>query len=497
MRSLRRAAAVGAIAAAAIGGLVASQIGAAAAPGVSGARSAKAAEKSAWTDSIGNKVEFSSPAFGMDGKTPIIAVGSYSGYVYVVNAATGQEMPGWPRPAIMFKGDQPSAIESSPAIANLDGPNKPPSIIVGVGSLSVPNQNGGLIAWHMDGKVRFVFHTLKRVQPGATQYDSEVFATPAVGPLQGPGSMDIVFGSYDRFMYALTKNGYLLHGFPVNRADTIWSSAALVDPNGSGHDDIIMGGDATGGRFYHCIGGWIVNYGYDNKTREPVINWQHCMGQSIWSSPAIGYLSNTSKQLALVVGASWNHVYETNPATKELFAYYVKSGKRVPGWPVKTVGASFGSPAIVHLLPGRPPVVVTTDCAGCGEAVAQEWTGGGKPLWTSILSDKYEVLGSPVVANVDGGYIQNVLVGITTGLQVIEGDSPKVIETIDSACRMANSPAVFQLPQPTKKFPSGWGVALACTFRGAHLTTYPIPAPKNPPQWPQWRGNAAKTGYIP
>ena len=58
----------------------------------------------------------------------------------------------------------------------------------------------------------------------------------------------------------------MVPGFPVNRADTIWSSAALVDTSHTGRDDIIMGTDASG--FDGCRGGWLVDYRYLRRRPE-------------------------------------------------------------------------------------------------------------------------------------------------------------------------------------------------------------------------------------
>ena len=192
---------------------------------------------------------------------------------------------------------------------------------------------------------------------GATNRETSttsVFATPAVGDVQGNGQQDIVFGSYDHYIYALNPYGKLLPGFPIDRADTIWSSPALVDYAHNGRDDIIMGGDASGlagldGK--PCFGGWLTDYRYSPRTRSPHLIWQVCVGQTVWSSPAIGVINSTHR-LAVVVGTSFNPAYRESRATDELFAYYLANRAPVPGWPVKTVGPSFGSPAIASLTPG-------------------------------------------------------------------------------------------------------------------------------------------------
>src|SRR5579872_2369051 len=296
-----------------------------------------------WSQSIGTQVTYSSPAYGYDEGTPIVAATSWNGRVFVFDAVTGAPMPGWQggQAATLYPG-QTAPINSSPTIANLDGPNEPPSIIVGFGSERRGTTNGGVMAWNMDGTVRFRFHTLDN-------FDASVFSTPAVGPVTAPGRDDIVFGSYDHYIYAITPAGRLVPGFPIQRADTIWSSPALV-PTSSGVDDIVIGGDSTGLKGpsgLPCYGGWLTDYRWVPAKRAPVLRWEHCIGQSVWSSPAIGVINSTNRAVA-VVGTSFNPVYASDPATHELFAFYVGTGRPVPGWPVQPEGASFPSPVIAN-----------------------------------------------------------------------------------------------------------------------------------------------------
>ena len=82
--------------------------------------------------------------------TTVIVAGDEDGRVYVINAATCQEMPGWPRPMAAPAG-QHAAIESTPTVAYLDGPNSPPSIIVGSGSTWVSTNVGEIEAFSWDG----------------------------------------------------------------------------------------------------------------------------------------------------------------------------------------------------------------------------------------------------------------------------------------------------------------------------------------------------------
>ena len=451
-------------------------------------------------------MQFSSPTYGSIGGVPVVAAGSLDGRVYLFDAVTGAAMPGWSggRPAVMFAGQAPSAIDSSPTFAYLDGPEKPPSIVVGVGSQSVKDQNGGLIAWNADGRVRFVFHTkhtFDQWRGENADYDNSVFATPAVGHVQGNGQEDIVFGSFDHYIYALGPSGRLLPGFPIQRADTIWSSAALVS-TGKGPDEIVMGGDATGFRTpkgVPCYGGWVTDYQYSPALRRPRLLWERCIGQSVWSSPAVGVI-NSTKRLAVVVGTSFNGAYSSNAATHELFAFYLSNGAGVKGWPVQTIGPSFGSPVIARLTPRSAPVVVSSSCAACshGPAEVEEWNGAGRRLWARAVSSRYEMMASLAVANVTGSGPQDVLVGDTSGVWVLNGETGSLAAPgpFPDGCRLFNTPAVFRVS--SARVPSGWELVLSCTKPGAAaVEAYALAhAPDQAPSWPEWRQNSAHTGYA-
>ena len=461
-----------------------------------------------WTDQVGTETGFTSPTFATIDGVRAVVVASLNGEVYVVNAITGVALPGWPEKADIT-GSTPTAIESSPAIAYLDGPSEPPTIIVGAGSQSIEYQNGGVIAFYATGRVRFVFHTKDTfAQWKNAKNDNSVFATPAVADVQGNGEQDIVFGSYDHFVYALTPSGSLVPGFPIQRADTIWSSPVLVDSSRTGRDDIIMGGDASGYEnqaHQKCFGGWVTDYRYSTSARAPELVWERCVGQTVWSSPAIGLINpgpgNPGNEAAVVVGTSWYPGYSSNPATNQIFAFYVGNGNTVPGWPVTASGPTFGSPVIAEMYSGGPPVVISTSCAACmhGPSVITEWLGTGRILWTTNLSSQYEILSSPSVVNVTGTGNNDVLVGANSGVIVLDGGTGKFLYSTNLAglgpsCRVDDTAAVS--PVRGEGAPaSGWELAFSCTRNGnAWLYAYPLPAVPDSVAYPEWRANPARTG---
>ncbi len=458
----------------------------------------------AWTLRKLGAVWMSSPVVATIDGVKAVVLATLSGEIYVVNAKSGRELPGWPQ-WVHINSPTPTALDSSPAVAYLDGPNKPPSIIVGAGSLWRADQQGGLEAFNASGKVRFVFQTRRTFNPWArtapNDYSDPVFATPAVGDITGTGQLDIVFGSYDHHIYALQPDGKLVPGFPIQRGDTIWSSPTLVDTSHAGRDDIIMGGDSS--VLDGCRGGWIVDYRYVGSS--PKLMWQRCIAQAIWSSPTVGILNSTGRP-AVVVGTSFYSPYRS-AASNEIIAVYANSGKNVPGWPVTASGPTFGSPAIGRI--DGQLAVVSTSCAQCkkGPAVVTAWSGSGRRIWSRIFDARNQVTSSPVLADLTGGANDgdDVLVGAAQGLYVLAGNNGKVLAisggkqpALESGCDTTSSSAVAYVPGAPG---NGWMLYFACGGPNvpATLVAYPFPiapAASNPPAWPEWRANADRTGIA-
>lgn len=465
-----------------------------------------------WFDTAGS-VALSSPTVAtIDGVTAVVFA-SENGYLNVVDATTGLSLPGWPQPVDLASGVA-TAIESSPTVAYLDGPSKPPTIIVGAGSTYVADQQGGLIAFRVDGTVRFVFHTQDTFNqwsgandPAPIGYDNSVFSTPAVGDITGDGHQDIVFGSYDHHLYALTANGALVPGFPIDTEDTIWSSPALQHVRGSRSlEDIFIGGDASGRD--GCWGGFVYDFSY--QKHAPRLVWQHCETQTIWSSPAVGAINGTRNPV-VVVGTGFGERPPYKAGTNRLYAYYARTGERVRGWPVHTAGPTFGSPAI-GVLPGsnEPAVVDTswcTDCTGlsAGASMVYAFAGNGRELWSTQLEGEND-FSSPVLADLTGNGVNDVLVGSSAGLYALSGlDGSFLFQTSETApintCSDQNAVAIANVTGANAAN-SGWHLFESCggpveVNLTGRLYDYPLPsAPAVTPPWPQWRDGASHTGVA-
>ena len=457
----------------------------------------------------------SSPTVARVGDRTIVAVGAENGYVYVLDAATGQELPGWPQRMAAPPGAA-VPVESSPAIAWLDGPGKPPSIIVGSGSTWVPSSVGEVEAFRLDGAPRWVFHV--GAAPGTAV---GVISSPAVGDLSGNGQEDVVFGSWDHNLYALDPAGRPLAGFPYNTGDTIWSSPALYTLPGQVGAEIFIGSDASGeayaagGATRRCYGGFVRAYRYVDRRVEVV--WSHCEDQVIWSSPAVGVINSTGRP-AVVVGTGF--YYQPFPAdTDKVFAYYADNGAAVPGWPVSTPGPSLGSPAIGVIGPSGGPSVVETSwiCAsptrtGCSVGYRSEveaWSGDGRLRWATKLAGPTD-FASPVLVPLRGESTDDVLVGSPAGLYALAGPTGAYLfgtsgatraATINPGCAVFNSVAVADLHGAGAA--SGWHVFEACggpapLGHAGEVADYRLPVqPGTSPAWPMFRAGPEHDGTAP
>jgi hypothetical protein len=224
--------------------------------------------------------------------------------------------------------------------------------------------------------------------------------------------------------------------------------------------------------------------------------WKHCEPQTFWSSPTVGLINSTGRP-AVVIGTSWNTNYY-RPATSDLvYAFYADNGSVVPGWPVRTSGATFGSPAIGDIEGNGSPAVVDTSCAHCanGPAEVNAWSGSGRHLWSRVLN-AHEELASPILVDLTGSGANDVVVGNTWGLYLLDGRTGNFLYgtgayPLGKPCSVQNSALVTYVPS------HGWRLYEACggPLYAGKVLAWPLPvAPAVPPAWPEWRGDGTRDG---
>src|SRR5437764_1749892 len=169
------------------------------------------------------KFAWGSPAIGdvnNDGSNDVV-IGGEDGKLYAYDA-NGASLPGhWP-------GRATSAINSTPAIGDVDGDGRN-EVVVGTGSLDVAGAVGALDIFNSDGTLRCQrLMSTSHELPGHTN-ENAVYGAPAIGDVNGDGTTDIVFGSWDTTIYVLDGHCNALAAF--DNRDSVWPTPAPYDVN--------------------------------------------------------------------------------------------------------------------------------------------------------------------------------------------------------------------------------------------------------------------------
>jgi len=382
----------------------------------------------------GQPIALSSPVpADLDGQ-PSVVVGDRRGYLYAYHlassSASGTAAAGWP----VTDGSGP--IDSTPSV--LAGTGVLSTVFVGSGNDADPT-TGGYQAFGPSGAP--LWFTSVENPPGDDVPDTGVQAGLTVGNLQG-SDPDVVAGSLGQVSYALdATSGAPLVGWPFFNSDSTHATAALADLYGTGHSEIVVGGDQTAGAGRGQV--------YANGGHLRILDDQGdqiCRAdtdQVVDSSPAVGgFLSGGVTGVVEGTGS-----YFAGASDSDTVAAY--NGRCQLQWSTKLDGSTFSSPALSDVLGnGQLQVVEGTD-QGAGQSGSVWVLDGttGQAIWED--TDIGRVIGSVVTADLSGGGYDDLIVPTTAGALVLDGRSGAQIAVLSPTLGLQNSPLVTDDPNGT------------------------------------------------
>ncbi|MBX7164742.1 MAG: DUF4214 domain-containing protein [Pirellulales bacterium] len=235
---------------------------------------------------------------------------------------------------------------------------------------------------------------------------SGAYGAIATGDLTGDGVPEIVVTSFSHFVDAYKLDGTLLWRY--NADDTILSGAAIGDLDRDGRNEVVFGSDASDSIYFQH--GGFINI-LDNTGGA---KFRYHIDEVVWSSPVLVDL-NGNGTLEIVVGTGLNFDdMDPRPGARaagnRVYALDY-NGALLPGWPYKTTNDDslkrqvLGSPAAADLNGDGIPEVIVADrggflhvITGAGTALTG-WAGGKQIAQLSAPQDGYA---SPIVADIDG-----------------------------------------------------------------------------------------------
>lgn len=380
-----------------------------------------------WERPLDGAIRSSSPGIGdVDGDGGLdVVVGGTDGLVNVLRASNGTPTPGWPQ-----RTTHP--VESSPAVVDIADDGRP-EIVVGSGDDS--GSGGALYSFAPDGSVRFRYAAADRVFPSPA-----IYATPAVGDVDGDGRLDVAFGSLGlESVHVVDPSGVRLPGFPYDWDDTIFSSPALVDVDGDGVRDIVIGGDSSAGGPVDHRGGMVRAITGTGRSL-----WEHRVDDIVRGAPSVGDIDGDGRQDIVFGGGD----FYGGADSVRVWALEL-DGRVKPGWPQTTDGVTNASPTLADLDgDGRLDVAIGTFDSRHGRGQGGSvfaWNGGGGRLpGFPRVSGGGVVIGQLSTADLDGDGGQDLLVPTGGAIFAYDGDTGSRLLSLaeGTGTGFANTPLV-------------------------------------------------------
>jgi len=344
-----------------------------------------------------------------------------------------------------------SSVSTAPVFSDVDGDGSV-DIVVGVGAdngrdefgvMSQPGDMGGVYALNADGSIKWSFVT--RDTFGDDNRSDGVYGTPRIFDIDGDGVREVIFTSWDHYLYILDgRTGTLEREF--NLYDTSGSTPAIGDIDGDGLFDLVVSSDISvnDDAGLHTQGGMLqVLTGYAN----PIVpGWTDQISsstsasfrgkfdeQSLWSSPQL-------------VDLDQNGTLEIVQGTGDFFQD--GRGQHVRVWnsdgtlrfELGTDGRVLASPLIADLDgDGRKEIIAATMSGH-----VQAWSASGTALFNTEItpygtdaSEDPPIVHQPIAVDMNGDGQLEILVSIASQMIALNSNGQQ-ISGVNAADRVYN-----------------------------------------------------------
>ncbi len=366
------------------------------------------AAPSSWS-SPSDPITYSSPVELKTAGRTLVVVADTNGWL---TARDGSGNVVW-KSAIDPQPGTRSPSSSAPSVGDITGDGVP-EVVVGAGGIDpkLRQAHGGVVAFRADGSTLWRFRTKDTFNTftggGPDGYSDGVFASPAIGDVDGDGRSDVVFGSFDHFVYALDGAGKQITA-PYDTWDTVFSTPALVNIDDDPAQEILIGGDATPNAAIKWSAKGVVRA--LNPTRNGMQQlWVRQFNDVVPGGPAVADINGDGRLEAVFATGGY---YNDPVAARQVWAVDAKTGSTVAGFPVLLDKPSRTHVALGQLVAGGPPEIVLGDLYGGVYA----FNGQGQRLWkgrvvsNDVLGPGYgNEGGGVIVADVNGDGKQEVVV---------------------------------------------------------------------------------------
>ena len=271
----------------------------------------------------------------------------------------------------LYARDLGSPILTNPALADL-------------------NDDGGLetVIGAMNGALSILAPDGSDADRSPLTFGGPIFAGPAVADLDGDEVRDIIWGSTDRSVYAVSSlTGEPLFGFPFTAAGMVVSAPTVADLDADGDEELIFGCDD--GKLYVLDHLGAELFSVDS-------------GQAIRTSPAIGDV-DADGRIDIVFASKSGQVYAVD-----------RDGQVLSGWPYQAGGFIESSPAIIDMNDDGLPEVIF----GTADERLHMVSGDGSLLEEYPTPETGPVYSSPCVGFLDGDDDLEIVLGTPSGLSV-------------------------------------------------------------------------------